>query len=454
MLNEKKKKNQSNLLLDLTNKKKEISPKKKLQPITNSELNPIKNIVNNNNFHMNEVNNEENLMVDDKLNKRLNKFKERISWGHGKCDIFGKIRNAISQKTNETQQNKIAKTINPNTLEMKYENKSKVNLEPQKKNLNNDKENNFQNGSICISEHYEEMNKKLENRVTEQFLDNILNIPNERFNDDTEILGFFFHPDEDIIEKGINKMYSHRVSTFSWNDRKMNPLNSSYLQQSLSLEPHEVGGTNENFIKTKERLILKLKINKREWEEKTLCEPEGDWPVCYKHTLFLKQESDLNCQGFLVDNENGFALKAFFFEDEIEYESYSTGSENNKYKKIKYKHVSGQWPEKRFCLMCERYRVMSSLINSILNNKVVHSNLLIQNYRNLTGIKGEYMLCDTLNSVSRYRGLISPIIKHEIDKYKFEYKPSTLERGKKIKYYIQLYKKPEEEDDPLFRLAL
>ena len=70
-------------------------------------------------------------------------------------------------------------------------------------------------------------------------------------------------------------------------------------------------------------------------------------------------------------------------------------------------------PEKRLCLMCKRAEIARAYINTRANGMGMRDDSILQDYRNLVDVEGEYNLKDCiLSSRHIYEGLIDPIVLH------------------------------------------
>ena len=114
-----------------------------------------------------------------------------------------------------------------------------------------------------------------------------------------------------------------------------------------------------------------------------------------------------NCQGNQLPQitDNKFTLREFLLPSEDE-EAKRTG----------------QWPkERRLCILCKRAEIARAFINIRADGMGVKDNVILQDYRNLVNIPGEYCLEDCILSSSHiFQGLLDPIILHVKSGYRIQ----------------------------------
>jgi hypothetical protein len=112
-----------------------------------------------------------------------------------------------------------------------------------------------------------------------------------------------------------------------------------------------------------------------------------------------------NCEGLKIDCISGlkFPLREFFTPNE------QHGVE-----------TTGKLPkEHRLCLLCKRTEIAKAFYNILNDGMAVKQDAILQDYRNLVGVPGEYCIEDCMVSGSqRYQGLLDPIVQHRRDLYK------------------------------------
>lgn len=82
--------------------------------------------------------------------------------------------------------------------------------------------------------------------------------------------------------------------------------------------------------------------------------------------------------------------------------------------------ASKQLPcEPRLCLLCKRQQIAKAFFNIKSDNMGVKHGTLLQDFSNVTGLPGEYLLRDCINSSnSVYEGLVAPIVLHSRNAYR------------------------------------
>ena len=158
----------------------------------------------------------------------------------------------------------------------------------------------------------------------------------------------------------------------------------------------------------RERLRAKIEPVSRKYEEEYLREPVGSERPC----LLGNQ-----CEGLQITmaKDKAFIVREFLLPSE-EKEYRQTG---------KYK------PEKRLCLLCKRKEISRAFINIKADAMAMREDSILQDYRNIVNVEGEYCLQDCIvSSRHAYEGLTDPIILHIRSAYRL------IERDG-IRYYDQ-----------------
>lgn len=175
-----------------------------------------------------------------------------------------------------------------------------------------------------------------------------------------------------------------------------NPFDFRYVMQRIMCAPSDSLPFSE--MQRRNTLRATLPPITRTYEEAYMREHVGDEPPCMNGRL---------CEGWeimrILYNTTGFTLRAFYFPHE-ETEALRTKA----------------WPTKeRKCILCMRYSIHKALINIRSHRQAVPHNTLIQNYRNLTNIPGEYRSEDTDMSRSQYfEGMTDPVVMHRRTVYR------------------------------------
>jgi|TARA_B100001540_G_scaffold271911_1_gene255935 hypothetical protein len=136
----------------------------------------------------------------------------------------------------------------------------------------------------------------------------------------------------------------------------------------------------------------------RAYEEAFMCEPTGDQRACV-----MADECEGNC---IPDTgANRFTLREFLLPSQLkEYEA------------------TKRYPLKtQPCIFCKRKQIAQWLVSLRASGNGLQEDTVMQDYYNLVDIPGEYRLADTLLSKRNiYEGLISPVVLHVRNAYKFK----------------------------------
>lgn len=83
---------------------------------------------------------------------------------------------------------------------------------------------------------------------------------------------------------------------------------------------------------------------------------------------------------------------------------------------------TGLFPEEvGLCLMCRRAEIARALINIKADGMGVKEDYVIQDFRNIVGVEGEYDLDDCIMSSSNmYQGLLDPVVLHMKNAYRLK----------------------------------
>ena len=113
-------------------------------------------------------------------------------------------------------------------------------------------------------------------------------------------------------------------------------------------------------------------------------------------------------------------------------------SEEEEYKRTR------QWPkEGRLCILCKRAEIARAFINIRADGMGVKHNNILQNYRNLVNVPGEYRLEDCiLSSAHIFQGLLDPVVLH----VKSGYKVKVKEGVRHLDQWRQKYPEHENQD--------
>ena len=137
----------------------------------------------------------------------------------------------------------------------------------------------------------------------------------------------------------------------------------------------------------------------RDYEERYMVEASGDQRQCCMGE---------QCEGkFIPQVPNGFVLREFLLP-----------SQEKSYKETK------RYPIQRApCILCKRLQIARLLVSVRAAGTGMREDCLVQDYYNFVNIPGEYRLADCLLSKkSVWEGIVSPVVLHVRNAYKFEIK--------------------------------
>ena len=96
-----------------------------------------------------------------------------------------------------------------------------------------------------------------------------------------------------------------------------------------------------------------------------------------------------------------------------------------------FKQTGKYKPELRLCLLCRRKEISRAFINIRADAMAMRSDSILQDYRNIVDVEGEYNLQDCIvSSRHTYEGLTDPIVLHIRSAYRLVEKNG-------IRYYDQ-----------------
>ena len=188
--------------------------------------------------------------------------------------------------------------------------------------------------------------------------------------------------------------------------KHVKPYDFPFVRALIQREPSETFDINK--FNERDTLRSSIQTVTREYENKYLREPIGTERQCLL---------DGNCEGLKITmaRDKAFILREFLLpSEEKDYET--TG---------KFK------PERRLCLMCKRKEIARAWINIRADGMGMREDSILQDYRNLVDVQGEYSLKDCIvSSRHTYEGLIDPIVLHIRSAYRLHEKDG-------IRYYDQ-----------------
>lgn len=174
-----------------------------------------------------------------------------------------------------------------------------------------------------------------------------------------------------------NKDFSH-----------VRPYDYPFLRYMIQQKPQE----SFDIWRLKDRAAMRSKIEavSRSYEEEMLREPKG----CERQCLMGNK-----CEGLNISQakDRVFILREFLLP-----------SEQAEYEK------TGKYPnEVRLCVMCKRVEILRAFINIKADTMGIKHDSILQDYRNLVNMKGEYRLQDCiLSSRHVFEGIIDPVVLH------------------------------------------
>ena len=174
----------------------------------------------------------------------------------------------------------------------------------------------------------------------------------------------------------------------------LRPYDFPYVRALLQQKPSETLSPED--IKHQDKVRASIQVVTRAYEEQYLREPVGKERPC----IMGEQ-----CQGLQLPHvtENAFILREFLLPMEEE----------------EYKRTGKLPPEGRLCLMCKRAEIARAFINVRADGMGVKSDVVLQDYRNVVGVEGEYCLEDCiLSSPTIYQGILDPIVLHLRNAYR------------------------------------
>ncbi len=222
----------------------------------------------------------------------------------------------------------------------------------------------------------------------------ILSVENE-FNSNTEMI------------QAENNFFSIRNQNGSKKDLShVRPYDFPYLRHLIQRKPEESFDIYN--LKDRSSLRSKLEAVSRSYEAEFLREPNGNERQCLLGD---------KCEGLNISQakDRVFVLREFLLP-----------SEQERYEK------TGKYPsEIRLCLMCKRVEIMRAFFNIKADGMAIKEDCILQDYRNLVNIKGEYRLSDCIvSSRHTYEGLTDPVVLHVRGAYKLVEKNG-------LRYYAQ-----------------
>lgn len=205
----------------------------------------------------------------------------------------------------------------------------------------------------------------------------------------------------------------------------LRPFDFPYVRQIIQAPPNETLAPEDVRNQRSKGIHVNIEVVPRKYEEQFLVEPVG--------RKERRCALDSQCEGLKIPNtgNDGFILKEFLLPSEK-----------------KELERSGKLPkERRLCLMCKRAEIAKMYINIRSDGVGCRKDVVLQDYRNLVNVEGEYHLRDTiLSSENIYQGILDPIVLHTRTSYRiakdengrryfqqWKIKPFLLERPERTK---------------------
>lgn len=184
------------------------------------------------------------------------------------------------------------------------------------------------------------------------------------------------------------------------------PFDFPFVRALIQRDPSDTFDIHQ--FNDRDRLRACIQTVTREYEDGFLREPVGNERPC----LLGNQ-----CEGLKITmaRDKAFILREFLLP--TEQKEYDT---------------TGKFPpERRLCLMCKRKEIARAWINIRADGMGMREDSILQDYRNLVDVDGEYCLKDCIvSSRHTYEGLIDPIVLHIRSAYRL------VEKGG-VRYYQQ-----------------
>lgn len=186
----------------------------------------------------------------------------------------------------------------------------------------------------------------------------------------------------------------------------LRPYDFPYVRALIHQKPCDTLSPED--IKHKDIVRSSIQVMTRAYEEEYLREPVGKERPCIMGD---------QCQGMQLPHvtENAFVLRELLLPTEEE----------------EYKRTGKLPQEGRLCLMCKRSEIARAFINIRADGMGVKNNVILQDYRNMVDVEGEYCLDDCiLTSPTIYQGILDPVVLHVKTAYRLR-----VQNG--VRYYEQ-----------------
>jgi len=187
------------------------------------------------------------------------------------------------------------------------------------------------------------------------------------------------------------QLYFNRQNSDFWQRDDLShlrPYDFPFIRSMVQQSPQDTLSPEDT--RHKETARATIEVVTREYEERYMREINGDERQCIM---------GCNCQGMQLPHVTNqkFILREFLLP-----------SEEEEAKRTR------QWPkEARLCILCKRAEIARAFINIRADGMGVRNNMILQDYRNMVNIPGEYRLEDCiLSSSAIFQGLLDPVVLH------------------------------------------
>ena len=168
----------------------------------------------------------------------------------------------------------------------------------------------------------------------------------------------------------------------------LRPYDFPFIRALIQQAPQDTLSPEDT--RHKETARSTIEVVTREYEQRYLREPVGEERPCIMGDM---------CQGMQLPHvkDQKFVLREFLLPSEEEQSKRTR-----------------QWPkEGRLCLLCKRAEIARAFINIRADGMGVKNHMILQDYRNLVNVPGEYRLEDCiLSSSTIFQGLLDPVVLH------------------------------------------
>lgn len=199
--------------------------------------------------------------------------------------------------------------------------------------------------------------------------------------------------DKEVPETTVQAHFFNRENEN--NDYKfVSPWDYEYVKNLMHRTP--ISNFNMNSFHSISKMRDSIEGVSRAHEESFLCEPTGDQRPC------VMEEQ---CEGrFIPGGHEGFTLREFLLPSQL-----------------KIYEETKRYPLKRSpCIMCKRLLIARIVIGARAKGTGMREDCLVQDYYNFVDIPGEYPLsCTILSKRNVFEGLVSPVVLHVRNAYKF-----------------------------------